>query len=191
MGSRLDVIEVEHFEQWRGQKVVDPSGEQLGKLDQVYFDSVSGAPVLIAIKSGLLGRSSKLVPVDGCTVGVDYVRVAHTKETVDTAPDNAAEKAPDEQELSALGTAYGLRFSDQLKLQSADEIEAHRAAAEAARARAAELDAAAREKRERHEAATQRAQGAASDAERAQQEAEQASRAAQEAREQAEKYEHE
>ncbi len=182
------MIEAEHFEQWRGHQVVDPGGDQLGKLDQVYFDSASGDPVLISVKSGLLGRSSKLVALDGATVGVDYVRVAHSKESVGGAPDATADRAPDPDELSALGATYGLRFSDQLKLQSADEIAAHRAAAEAARRRAAELDADARAKSERHDAAAQRAQGAAADADQARRDAEQAERAAREAREQAEKF---
>jgi len=185
------VIEVEHIEQWRGQTVVDSDGEQLGKVDEIYFDSASDAPVLIAIKSGLLGRHSKLVPVDGLRVGREYVRVAHSRESIDAAPETSGDGPPDQEELAALGTAYGLRFSDQLELQSAGELEARQAEAEAARRRAAELDAAASEKRERHEAASQRAQGAAAEANQAQQEADQAQRAAQEAREQAEKYEHE
>ncbi len=183
------MVEVEHFEQWRGQQVLDPAGEPLGKVDEIYFDAASGAPVLISIKSGLFGRSSKLVPVDGATVGVDYVRVSHTRESIGGGPDSAGAQAPDQDQLSALGATYGLRFSDGLKLQSAEEIEAHRAEAEAARRRAAELDAAAQEKLAHRDAVSQRAEGAAAEAEQARAEAEQARRAAQDAREQAEKYE--
>ena len=32
------MIPVENITDWRGQDVVDPDGEKLGKLEQVYFD---------------------------------------------------------------------------------------------------------------------------------------------------------
>lgn len=189
------MIEVEHIEAWRGQPVLDPAGEQLGKLEEIYFDSRSGAPVLLSVKSGLLGRHSALIPINGATVSRDYLRVAHSKDTVAAAGEGpgagTGDGAPSHEELSGLGAAYGLKFADGLELESASEREIRQAEAEAARHRAAELADTARDKMAQRDAATERAQGASGEAERAEREAQQARQAALEAREAAKKYERE
>lgn len=182
------MIGVEQIEAWRGQQVLDGAGEQLGKLDEVYFDIESGTPVLIAVKSGLLGRRSALVPIDGCTVSREYLRVAHAKAAVERAGQSAPEGAFDAESLSALGAAYGLKFADRLRLESTGEMEAQHAEAEAARARAAELASTARDKVAERDAASERAAGASKEAERAAREAEAARREALDAREQAGRY---
>lgn len=182
------MIGVEHIEDWRGKPVIDPDGEQLGKLEDVFFDSVSGTPLLVSVKSGLLGRKSTLVPVNDATVGPDYVRVTHTKAMVDGAAGIGDESVPDTEQLGALGTAYGLKFSDRVALESATERETNRAAAEEARARAEQLEAEAAQKQTAREAAHDRAQTAGDDAGRAEREAQEAQRAAEDARQQAERY---
>ena len=126
------MINVEHIEGWRGQPVLDPAGEQLGKLEEIYFDKSSGTPLLAAVKSGLLGRHSKLVPIDGASVSRDYVRVVHDKATVDAAPEAAGDTAPDPAALDAVGAAYGLKFSERVELETSGEAETRRAEAEAA-----------------------------------------------------------
>ncbi len=185
------MISVEHIEEWRGQQVLDPAGEQLGKLEEIYFDRSSGTPMLAAIKSGLLGRHSKLVPIDGASVSRDYVRVAHTKEAVDAAPDAAGETAPDTAALDAVGAAYGLKFADRVALESTGEAESRRAEAEEARARADQLAHDARAKIEARDAAHERAHGASEEATQAEREAEEARQAALAAREHAQRYENE
>jgi sporulation protein YlmC with PRC-barrel domain len=182
------MIGVEHIEDWRGKTVIDPDGEQLGKLEDVYFDSVSGTPLLIAVKSGLLGRKSTLVPVNDATVGPDHVRVTHRKEAVEGAAGVGGEGAPDDQQLAELGSAYGLKFSDRVRLESATERETNHAEAEAARLRAEQLEAEARQKSSDREAAHERADAAGDDAGRAEREAEAAREAAEQARQQADRY---
>jgi sporulation protein YlmC with PRC-barrel domain len=182
------MIEAEHIEGWRGQPVVDSAGEQLGKLDEVYFDQSTGTPMLIAIKSGLLGRRSSLVPIEGASVGRDYVRVPYTQETVEQAPGVSGDGAPAGQELYALGAAYGLKFSDRVALESAGDLEQRRAEAQAARQRAEELSAAAQAKIDERDAAHQRAQGASAEATQAEREAEEARQAALEAQEHAARF---
>jgi sporulation protein YlmC with PRC-barrel domain len=182
------MIGVDHIEAWRGQQVYDADGTQLGKLDDVYFDSASGTPLLIAVRSGLLGRRSNVIPIDGAVVGPDYVRVVYRKEAVDRAADAGGDGVPDAEQLSALGAAYGLAFSERIRLESAGEVEANRAEADAARRRADQLEAAAQEKLSVRDAARQRADGATDDATQAEREAESAREAALEARRQADRY---
>jgi hypothetical protein len=180
---------VEHIEDWRGQSVVDPSGAELGKVDEIFFDSAVGAAVLIGVKSGLLGRHSSLIPLDGASFGRNYVRVAYSQSKVDEAEQSSDGEIPNHEALAQLGQAYGLRFSDGLELETADARQARIAEAEAARRRAAELAAEAEEKLARRDAAGERAMGARAEADQAQVEAEQARQAALEARERAQSYE--
>lgn len=182
------MIGVEHIENWRGQKVRDPDDEELGKLEEVYFDAASGTPLLIAVKSGLLGRKSTLIPIDEALVGRDYVRVAHRKEVVGDAGTTRATETPGAEDLAAVGSAYGLRFSDRIQLRSATEIETARAQAEAAHEQAERLEAEAEEKAAAHQAAQERAQTAGQDLGQTEADAEQARQAAELARRQADRY---
>lgn len=185
------VINVEHIEGWRGQSVIDPDDQQLGKLEEIYLDKSSGTPMLAAVKSGLLGRHSKLIPIDGASVSRDYVRVVHGKAAVDAAPEAASDGAPDAAALDAVGSAYGLKFSDRVTLETSGEAEARRAEAEAARARADDLAQEARAKIEARDAAHERASGASDAATQAERDAEAARQAALRAREDAQRYENE
>lgn len=71
------------------------------------------------------------------------------------------------QDLARLGDAYGVRFREQLQLESASELERRWAEADAARRRAEELEAAALDKHQQRQAASQRAQAANTDADEA------------------------
>lgn len=186
--SPNDVIGVDRIEAWRGQKVIDPDGEELGKLEEVFIDVGTGTPLLISVKSGLLGRHTTLIPIDEARVGRDYVRVAHVREAVKDAGTRRADGAPGAEELAAVGSAYGLRFSEQVRLESASEIERAQAEAEAARARAEQLEADAQQKLQAHETARQQAQSTGADAGQAEREAEEARRRALQARQEADRY---
>jgi sporulation protein YlmC with PRC-barrel domain len=182
------MVGIDDIAAWRGQQVIDPDGEQLGKLEDVLFDTGSGTPLLLVVKSGLLGRKSSLIPVEGATVGPDYVRVAHAKEAVDRAGTHAGDELPDGEALGTIGGAYGLRFADRVNLESAGRRDEQRAEAEAARARAENLEAEAREKIAAHDAARERAHEAGDTAGQAERDAEQSRQAALEARREADRY---
>ena len=127
------MIGIEHIEDWRGQAVVDRDGETLGKLDEVYYAPGTDRPVLIAIKSGLLGRKASLVPLHGATAGRDHLQVAHDKATIDGTADIHRGDTPSTEELAALGEAYGIRLASDQPLESASDLQARRAEAEAVR----------------------------------------------------------
>ena len=139
-------ITIEHIEDWRGREVRDPAGESLGKLQDIWFDAGSGTPLLASVKSGRLGRHSKMIPIDGSAVGPDYLRVAHARAEIDDSPNVDGDDAPDATALDGIGEAYGLRFSEKIRLESSTALETRRAESEAARRRAEDLEAEAREK---------------------------------------------
>src|SRR5688572_9648062 len=80
------MILVENIADWRGQEVVDPNGEKLGKLEEVYYDGETDEPAFGAVKSGLVSKSLTLVPLLRATVGRDYVRVDRRKAVFKKAP---------------------------------------------------------------------------------------------------------
>ena len=80
------MIPVENLADWRGQEVVDPNGEKLGKLEEVYYDGETDEPSFIAVKTGLVSKSLTLVPLLRATVGRDYVRVDRRKAVFKKAP---------------------------------------------------------------------------------------------------------
>ena len=80
------MIPIENLGDWRGQDVVDPNGDKLGKLEEVYYDGETDEPAFIAVKSGLVSKSITLVPLERASVGRDYVRVDRRKAVFKKAP---------------------------------------------------------------------------------------------------------
>ena len=93
------MIPVENIIDWRGQDVVDPTGEKLGKLEEVYYDGETDEPAFVAVKTGLVSKSLSLVPLDRASVGRDYVRVNRSKGIFKKAPsfDTDAELTLDDE----------------------------------------------------------------------------------------------
>lgn len=183
------MINVERIEEWRGETVIDASGEQLGKLDEVYFDAKRGDALLVAVRSGVFGRRARLAPIAGASVGRAYLRLAHSKQQFDASAETGSEGGLDEGALDAVESSYGVKLPEELELWSASEMEAHRAEAEEIRRRADELERQAQAKLAARDAAREQAQGAATSAEAAERDAEQAREAAVAAREQANRFE--
>jgi hypothetical protein len=104
-------IAVENLGDWRGQSVVDPDGEKLGSLEELYYDGETDTPAFIAVKSGLIGKRLTFVPLADATAGRDYVRVAHSKSRVKDAPSfDTDTELTVEDETSVYGY-YGLSYA--------------------------------------------------------------------------------
>lgn len=101
-------MEIERISEWRGQTVVDPDGQKIGRLAEVYRSTDSGEPRFARVKLGLLGNRSNLVPLDGATVGREYVRVRHTKDEVKKAPSVEAQGELTETDELELRRHYGI-----------------------------------------------------------------------------------
>ena len=52
------------MEEWIGQDVVDPAGEKVGKLEDLYYPNGSSEPVAASVKHGTLGKTLTLVPLE-------------------------------------------------------------------------------------------------------------------------------
>lgn len=80
-------MEIERIEEWVGADVVDPAGEKVGKLEDLYYASGYDDPVAASVKTGTIGKSLTLVPLDSASVTRAYVRVNHAKDSLKAAPD--------------------------------------------------------------------------------------------------------
>jgi hypothetical protein len=131
----------EQLEQWRGRHVVDADGQDIGKLEDVYYSN-GGEPVLARVVSGLLGRHRVLVPLTDSSVSRDFLRVSFRKEQIDQAGTADVDDVIGANDATAVGEAYGVALPDaQFGYESAAQIAARRAEAAAAQERADALEA--------------------------------------------------
>jgi hypothetical protein len=104
-------IPIEDVKAWSGQDALDPQGEKLGKLEEVFYDTETDTPAFAAIKSGTFGKHLTLVGLAGATAGRDYLRLPIDKQEFKKAPsfDPASElTAADEASLYG---HFGLEYT--------------------------------------------------------------------------------
>lgn len=184
------MAQAERIEDWIGADVIDPEGEKVGKLEDVFSEDGSDEDEgsIGAIKAGAFGRKHRLIPLAGATVGPDYVRVRYDAELVKGSPEASDDGRISSEESAGLLSHYGLsRSSEGSGEYEAASAKAEReAAADEAANRADELEAEAEREGERAstmqdesqtaqssaEEATDRQQRALTEAERLRQEAE-------------------
>ena len=177
---------VERIEAWRGEDVLDAGGEKIGRLEEVYYDPSTQQPVLLSVKSGILGRQLALVPAERATVSRNYVRVPYTGEQVGHSQGFRAEDELTGEQVAAVGAVFGLGWPVDGPLHSASLIERQLIEAEEARRRAEELELDAGRRHEQAHDARRRAAAASEEAQAAERERDQAQAEAEEARRRAE-----
>lgn len=94
-----------------GQTVYASDGEKLGKVDDVLIDA-DGTPVYVETKKGLFSGRRHVIPVEGMTVVDDDLRVAYTKEQLESAPALGDDDEIDYDRERALGAHYGAGVRD-------------------------------------------------------------------------------
>lgn len=107
----VTTIAVEDLKDWRGEDVLDPASEKLGKLDDVYYDVETDRPAFAAVRSGTLSKHLTLVPLDGATVGRDYVRVSTAKDRFKGAPSFSPDMEIAADEEAEAYKYYGLDYA--------------------------------------------------------------------------------
>ncbi len=105
------MVELDNIREWRGQDVVDPDGEKIGKLEDVYFDIESDQPQFARVKTGLLGRRLTFVPLMDAVAGRDQLQVAYDKDRVKDAPSIEPDAELSDQEEADVYRFYGLEYS--------------------------------------------------------------------------------
>jgi len=91
---------------WRGRTMVDPAGEELGKVTNLYLEGESQRPAWAGIKRGLL-RGETVVPLDGAEEADGNVRVPYERAVVEDAPDVDPDIELSEDDEQVLRDHYG------------------------------------------------------------------------------------
>jgi len=97
---------------WKGQEVVDPTGDKIGKIEDIYLDEQTDQPEWLAVRTGLFGRRITFVPLAEAQPADEYVAVPYTKDQVKEAPNAEPDGQLSEQEEAQLYDYFGLPYSD-------------------------------------------------------------------------------
>jgi sporulation protein YlmC with PRC-barrel domain len=145
------VHEIESMGEWRGQDVIAPDGQKVGKLEDLLYDKESGGTSLLLVKTGRLSAHRRVVPLMGASFSRDYVRVAFTADQVAASPE-LSEAGLRRKDEVAIAHAYGLAApessasDEELRYETAGDVERRQAASAEAVARAEGLEEAAARK---------------------------------------------
>jgi uncharacterized protein (TIGR02271 family) len=109
--SKTETGMTEAYE-WRGRTAVDPDGQKIGKVDEIYLDQQTGKPEWALVNTGRFGTKSNFVPLAGATPAGEDVQLAFPKDAVKDAPGIEPEGELSEQEEKTLYGHYGLQYSE-------------------------------------------------------------------------------
>jgi uncharacterized protein YrrD len=104
------MVNLESFNEWRGEDVVDPGGDRIGKLDRVYYDTTTDQPLFLGVMTGHLFHHLVLVPVAGTTVGRDRISTDRAKSVVEHSPTIDPDDELSADVESAVFDYYGLPY---------------------------------------------------------------------------------
>lgn len=76
----------ENIRDWRTRDVVDQSGDKIGSLESLYFDTGTDDAVFASVRVGLLTHRLTFVPLQDAVVSPTYLKVRVDKKVVKDAP---------------------------------------------------------------------------------------------------------
>jgi sporulation protein YlmC with PRC-barrel domain len=94
--------------QFRGQQLIDRDGDKIGKVDEIYEDTDTGAPEWALVNTGLFGSKSTFIPLREAQISGDQLRVPYEKAHVKNAPGIDPDGALSREEEQQLYRHYGL-----------------------------------------------------------------------------------
>jgi uncharacterized protein (TIGR02271 family) len=90
-----------------GRTALDPGGDKVGKVGQVYLDDQTGQPAWVTVSTGLFGNRQSFAPLQGASTDGEEVLLAVTKDQVKDAPNVEDDGHLNEDEQRALYDYYG------------------------------------------------------------------------------------
>jgi uncharacterized protein (TIGR02271 family) len=93
-------------EQYMGRNAVDPQGDKIGSVGQVYVNDETGQPDWITVNTGLFGMKETFAPLAGSSFDGDNLVLPFDKAVVKDAPDVADASHLDADEQQSLYTYY-------------------------------------------------------------------------------------
>jgi hypothetical protein len=93
---------------WRGRMVRGPSGEPLGRIEDVLSGRVTGAEGRWAVVGGTPEIEGRVVPLDEASRVKGHVRVPYARELILASPRIDPTRPLSESDAAALAAHYGL-----------------------------------------------------------------------------------
>lgn len=93
-------------DQYIGRRAVDPQGNKIGSVGQVYLDDQTGQPDWVTVNTGLFGMRENFVPLQGARIQGDDLVLPFDKDVVKDSPDIADASHLDADEEQTLHTYY-------------------------------------------------------------------------------------
>ena len=93
-------------ERYIHRAAVDPEGNRIGKISQVYLDEKTGQPLWVLVETGLLGTRQSFAPIHGSRCDGELVILAVSKDQVKDAPNIDRDEQLSEGEQDALRQYY-------------------------------------------------------------------------------------
>ena len=106
------MITLEQAERVLGQTMHTSSGDEIGKVGQVFLDDSTGQPEWATVSTGLVGGRESFVPLAQASLGQEGLTVPYDKDQVKNAPSVDVEAGHlSEQEEEQLYSYYGMPYS--------------------------------------------------------------------------------
>lgn len=96
----------------QGATVIDPTGDKIGTIDQIYLDDETGQPEWATVNTGLFGIRSSFVPITAANLQGNDFCVAYPKEKVKDAPNIDADEHLSKAQEQELYEYYGLGYAE-------------------------------------------------------------------------------
>jgi uncharacterized protein YrrD len=93
-------------QQYIHRTAVDPEGNRIGKISQVYFDDQTGQALWLLVETGLFGARQSFAPVHGSQIEGERVLLAVSKDQVKDAPNIDSDAHVDDSDQDALRQYY-------------------------------------------------------------------------------------
>jgi uncharacterized protein (TIGR02271 family) len=103
----MSEMTVQGLDELRDAPVYDSTGDQIGKVEEIFYNQDTDQPELLGIGTGFFGTKRVIVPLAGARVEADSVSLAYDKDLVKESPDIDSDELSDET-VQQLYAYYGL-----------------------------------------------------------------------------------
>lgn len=104
------MFEADDIREWREKDVVDVSGDKIGALEAIYFDTATDEPAFGTVRTGLVSKKLLFVPLGGARVSPKHLRVTVSKSVVKEAPSIETDGELSAAQEPAVFAHYGLPY---------------------------------------------------------------------------------
>ena len=105
-------MQTNEITQLRGTTVLDPSGDTIGRVEEIYLDDQTNQPEWLLVNTGMFGSKSTFIPMQGVDRSDDAVVVPFEKARVKDAPGIEPERQLSQAEEAELYRYYGFEYSE-------------------------------------------------------------------------------